>query len=70
MLGIDLRQPGFMYSACGPFAKNKAIIQKFKETEDLTFIYKDELDKAGFQHDITYGDLKDLPIRAAAGITR
>ena len=30
MLEIHLRHPGFTYSACGPFTKNKEIIQKFK----------------------------------------
>ena len=29
---LRLRQPGFIYSACGPFTKNKERIQKFKET--------------------------------------
>ena len=29
---MHLKQPGFTYSACGPFAKNKERIQKFKET--------------------------------------
>ena len=29
-----LRQPGFTYSTCGPFTKNKERIQKFKETRD------------------------------------
>ena len=28
---IHLRQPGFTYSACGPFTKSKERIQKFKE---------------------------------------
>ena len=28
---MHLRQPGFTYSACGPFTKNKERIQKFKE---------------------------------------
>ena len=32
MPGMNLRQPGFIYSACGLFAKNKERIQKFKET--------------------------------------
>ena len=32
MLEMHLRQPGFTYSACGPFIKNKEKIQKFKET--------------------------------------
>ena len=33
MPDMNLRQPGFMYSACGPFTKNKEKIQKLKETE-------------------------------------
>ena len=28
---MHLKQPGFTYSACGPFTKNKERIQKFKE---------------------------------------
>ena len=31
---MHLRQPGFTYSTCGPFTKNKKKIQKFKETGD------------------------------------
>ena len=58
-----LRQPGFAYSACGPFTKNKERIQKFKETGDSQYIYQKELDKACFQHDMTYGDFKDLTRR-------
>ena len=57
---MHLKQPGFTYSACGPFTKNKDRIQKFKETRDTSYIYKNELDKACFQHDMTYGDFKDL----------
>ena len=45
---MDLKQPGFTYSACAPFTKNKEKIQKFKETEDTSYIYKNELDKACF----------------------
>ena len=33
-----LRQPGFTYSACEPFTKDKEIIQKFKETRDSRYI--------------------------------
>ena len=57
---MHLKQPGFTYSASGPFTKNKGIIQRFKETGDTSYIYKNELDKAYFQHDIAYGDFKDL----------
>ena len=63
---IHLRQPGFTYSACGPFTKNKERIQKFKQTRDSRYIYKNELDKACFQHDMAYRDFKDLKKRTAA----
>ena len=57
---MHLSQPRFTYSACGPFTKNKERIQKFKQTGDSRYIYKNEFDKACFQHDIAYGDFKDL----------
>ena len=60
------RQPGFTYSASGPFFKNKRRTQKFKETGDLRYIYPNELDKACFQHDMAYGDFKDLTRRTAS----
>ena len=60
---MHLKQPGFTYSAWGPFTKNKERIQKVKETGDKSYIYKNELDKAWFQHDMTYGDFKDLKRR-------
>ena len=66
MSELHLKQHGFTYSACGPFTKNKERIQKFKETEDTNYIYKNELDKACFQHDMAYGDFKDLAKRTAS----
>ena len=63
---MHLRQPGLTYVACGPFTKNKERIQTFKETGDLQYIYQNELDKACFQHDMTYGDFKDLTRRTAS----
>ena len=45
---MHLRQPGFTYSACGPFTKNKERIQKFKETGDASYIYKNELERYAF----------------------
>ena len=63
---MHLRQPGFTYSACGPFTKNKERIKEFKETGDSKYIYQNELDKASFQHDIAYGDFKDLYRRTFA----
>ena len=49
---MHLRQPGFTYSASGPFTKNKERIKKFMLSGNTDFIYKNELDKACFQHDI------------------
>ena len=43
--------------------KNKKRIQKFKETGDSRYIYQNELDKDCFQHDLAYGDFKDLTRR-------
>ena len=57
---MHLRQPGFTYSACGPFTKNKERIEQFMTTGNTDFIYRNELDKACFQHDMAYGKAKDL----------
>ena len=63
---IHLKQSGFTYSAYGPFAKTKKRIKKFKEKRDTDSIYKNELDKAYFQHDMAYGDFQDLARRTAS----
>ena len=60
---MHLRQLGFIYSACGPFIKNKDRIEKFIQTGNKNFVYKNDLDKACFQHDIAYGKYKDLTER-------
>ena len=60
MSEMHLKQPQFTYSVCGPFTKTKERIQKFKETRGASYIYKNELDKACFQHDMAYGHFKDL----------
>ena len=60
---MHLKQPGFTYSACGPFTRNKQRIQKLMQTGYTDYIYKDELDKACFQHDMPYGNFKDLKRR-------
>ena len=66
---MHLKQPGFTYSACGPFTKNKERIQKFIETGDTKYTYRNELDRACFQHDMAYGDFKDLARRTAADVS-
>ena len=63
---MHLKQLRFTYSACGPFTKNKKRIKKFKETGDTKYINRNELDKACFQHDMVYGDFKDLKRRTAS----
>ena len=63
---MHLKPPGFTYSACEPFTKNKEGIQKFQETGDTSYIYKNELDKDYFQHDMAYGDFKDLKRRTGS----
>ena len=63
---IHLRQPQFTYSACGPFTKHEQRIQKFRETGDTNYIYKNELGKACFVHDAAYSDSKYLTKRTVA----
>ena len=49
-----------IYSACGPFTRHKERIKKLKQTGDMHYIYRNELDKACFQQDSAYVDNKDL----------
>ena len=60
---MHLKQPGFAYSACGLFTRNKERIEKFMQTGNADFIYKNEIDKPSFQHDMAYGKSKDLAKR-------
>ena len=55
---MHLRQPGFTYSAYGPFTKNIERISRFKETGDSRYTYQNELDKTCFQRDLAYGSFK------------
>ena len=63
---MHLRQPQFVYSACGPFTRHKERIKKSKQTGDTRYIYRNELDKACFQHNSAYADNKDLINRTKA----
>ena len=61
---IHIRDPIVgTYSACGPFTKHKQRIQKFMDTGDTNYIYRNELDKACFQGDMSYNKYKDLEKR-------
>ena len=63
MSEVHLKQPGFTYSDCGPFTKNKERIGKLMQTGNIDIIYKYDLDKACFQQDMAYGKSKDLAKR-------
>ena len=63
---MHLKQPGFTYSACGPFTKHAERIKKFKQTGNTSYVFKNELDKACFQHDSAYADYKDFTNRTQA----
>ena len=58
---MHLRQPRFVYSA-----RHNERIKEFKRTGDTHYIYRNELDKACFQHDSAYADHKDLINRTEA----
>ena len=63
---MHLRQPRLVYSTCGPFTRHKERIKEFKRTGDMRYIYRNEFDKAYFQHDSAYADHKDLINRTEA----
>ena len=65
---IHLKQPGFTYSACCPFTKNQERIEKFMQTGITDFSYKDDFDKACFQHDMAYGKYNNLNKRTQQDI--
>ena len=56
---MHFKKPGFTYSTCGPYTKSKRI-EKFMQTGNTDFIYRNEPDKACFQHDMAYGKSKNL----------
>ena len=60
---LNLKQPGFTYSACRKFTKHHERIQKFRQIGNLKHLYRNELGKACFTHDAAYSDSKDLAQR-------
>ena len=60
---MHLRQPQFVYSACGPFTRHKERIKEFKRTGDTRLLYRNELDKTCFKHDAAYAKYKDVENR-------
>ena len=57
---LHLRQPGFTYSASRPFTKHRERIKKFRETNDLKHLHRNELHKVCFAHVAVYSDSTDL----------
>ena len=48
MREMHLKQPGFTYSACDSFTRNKERIEKIMQIGKADFIYRNERDKAFF----------------------
>ena len=69
MSEMHLRQPQFVYSACGPFTRRKERIKEFKRTGDTRLLYRNELDKACFKHDAAYAKYKDVENRLTSDQT-
>ena len=67
MAELHLKQPGFTYNACDPFTRNKERVEKFMQTGSTDFIYRNELNKVCFQHDMAYGKSKGLAKRTQSG---
>ena len=63
---MHLKQLGFTCSAFGSFTKNKEKIQKIEETGYANYIHKNKLNKVCFQHEMAYGDFKDLARRTTS----
>ena len=63
---LHLRQPGFIYSACGTFTKHRERIQIFRAAGALKHLYRNELDKGCFDHHTAYSDSKDLAKRTVS----
>ena len=59
ILEFYLKQPEFIYSACGPFTKHREKIHKFRETGNLKHLHRSELDKACFANNAAYCDSKN-----------
>ena len=69
MLELHMIQPGVgKYAACKPFIKTSQCIDRFMKTGKLESTYKNDQDRACFQHDMAYGDYKDLSKRTKSDL--
>ena len=60
---MHLRQPRFVYSACGPFTRHKERIKVFKRTDDTRLLYRNKLDK---DEDVENRLISDQKLRNSA----
>ena len=60
---LHLKEPRFTYSDCRPFTKHRERVQRFRETDNLKYLYRNELDKVCFAHHVAYSDIKDVAKR-------
>ena len=51
---MHLKQSGLTYASCGSFTKNKERTEKFMQTRNINFTYRNELEKACFEHDMVW----------------
>ena len=52
MKELHLKQPGFIYGDCGPFTKHRERIYKFRERSNLKHLYRNEIDRGCFAHEL------------------
>ena len=63
---LHLRQPRFTYRTCRRFTKHRQKIQKFRGTGNSKHIYKSELDKACFAHDLAKKTISEKILKVKA----
>ena len=66
MFELHLRQPGLTYNDFKSFTEQYERIQKFKETGDSNYIYKNKLDHFCFARNAAYANFKDLVKRTVS----
>ena len=63
---MHLRHSDLTQSASKQFTEKQRNNPQIQRTKNSRYIYQNKLDKACFQHDMAYGDLKGLNRRTAA----
>ena len=58
MSELHLQWLRFSYSSCKPFTAHREIVSKFREADNLKYLYRSEVDEALVGHDTGYSDRK------------